>query len=94
MSSTQPSIRPYQMLPLKARVDLRDVSIKGYSTSPKDPASDCLVSCPKHLLSQSKPSAEMQPMYSAAPDNWAKYISDCGRFGPVIPSYFIPSLYF
>ena len=44
-------------------------SITG--TSP----SDCLVSYPGHLSGEgSYPSAEVQSVYSTAPDDWAKYL--------------------
>ena len=39
-------------------------SITGVSPS------DCLVSCPGHLLGRSHPSAEMQLVYSTAPVDW------------------------
>ena len=41
-------IGPCQVLPF--RVNLRVMAIKGYSTFPKAPASDCLMSYPGHLL--------------------------------------------
>ena len=34
-----PQIRPYQVLPLRARVDLGAMAMKGYSEFPKFPAS-------------------------------------------------------
>ena len=33
-----PKIGPYQVLPLRARVDLREMAMKGYSAFPKAPA--------------------------------------------------------
>ena len=51
-----PQIGPYQVLPLRARVDLGATAMKGYSAFPKAPAllgpspSDCLVSYPGHSL--------------------------------------------
>ena len=51
-----PQIGPYQVLPLRARVDLGAMAMKGYSAFPKAPAllepspSDCLVSYPGHSL--------------------------------------------
>ena len=51
-------IGPYQMLPLRARVDM---AAKGYSSFPKAPAllSDCLASYAGHSLEESYSSAEM-----------------------------------
>ena len=53
------------MLPLRDRVDLGAMAMKGYSAFPKAPAlletspSDCLVSYPGHSLGEgSYPSAE------------------------------------
>ena len=36
--------------------------------------SDCLVSYTGHSLGKSYPSAEMQSVYSTAPDNWANFL--------------------
>ena len=47
----------------------QSTSITG--TSP----SDCLVSYPGHSLGRSYPSAEKQSVYSAAPANWAIYLT-------------------
>ena len=55
------------MLPLWAREDLGAMSRKGYSTFPKAPASDCLVSYLGQSLGASYLSAEMQLIYSTAP---------------------------
>ena len=64
------------MLPLRARVDLGAIAIKGYSTFPKYPASgtspsDCFVSYPGQSLGGSYPSAEVLSVYSTAPADWA-----------------------
>ena len=45
--------------------------MKEYSTFPKAPPSDGLVSYTGHLLGGSYPSAEMQLAYSRAPVDWA-----------------------
>ena len=67
------------MLPLRAKVDLGAMAMKGYlfripqtssitGTSP----SDCLVSYPGHSLDgRSYSSAEKQSVYSTAPADWA-----------------------
>ena len=65
------------MLPLWARVDLGAMAMKGYSALPKAPA----ILEPYHQIvychiqdthcGGSYPSAEMQPVYSTAPANWA-----------------------
>ena len=60
------------MLPLRARVDLGAMAMKGYSAFPKAPASDCLVSYSGHSLGESYPCAEKQSVYSTAPADWAK----------------------
>ena len=60
-------IGSYQVLPLRARVDLRAMAMKEYFTIPKD----CLVSYPGHLWVEIYPSAETQSVYSAAPADWA-----------------------
>ena len=57
----------YQVLPLRTRVDLRAIAIKGTPHFP----SDCLVSYPGHLLGKSYPPAEMQSVYSTALADWA-----------------------
>ena len=69
-----PSIGPYQVLPLRARVDLGAMAIEGYSAFPKagTSPSDCLVSYPGHPLGGSYPFAEKQSVYSTAP---AGYLS-------------------
>ena len=72
-------IGPYQMLPLRARVDLAAMLMKGYSAFPKAPAlhepDHQIVSLyPRHLLAGSYPSADMQLVYSRAPPNWARSI--------------------
>ena len=66
------------MLPLRARVDLEAMAIKGYSTFSKAPASlethHQIVHC--HIQGtrwgRSYPSAEVQWVYSTAPADWAK----------------------
>ena len=40
----KPEIGSYQVLPLRARVDLGAMAMKGFSAFPKATASDCLVS--------------------------------------------------
>ena len=61
------------MLPLRARVDLGAIAMKGYSAFPKAQTSpsDCFVSYLGHSLGGSYPSAEKQSVYSTAPANWA-----------------------
>ena len=68
------------MLPLRARVDLGAMAMKGYSAFPKTPAllephhQMVLVSYPGHSLGgDSYPSAEKQSVYSTAPADWAKF---------------------
>ena len=63
------------MLPLRARVDLRAIAMKGFSGSPKAPSllgrqSNYLVSYLGHAKEESYFSAEKLPMYSAAQYNW------------------------
>ena len=62
------------MLPLRVRVDLGAMAVKGYSTFSKAEASlsDSLMSYPRRLLGRSDLSAEMQLVYSTVPENWAK----------------------
>ena len=43
-----PLIGPYHVLPLRVRVDLGAMAMKGYSAFPKAP--DCLVLYPGHSL--------------------------------------------
>ena len=76
-SSINPKIVPYQVLALRARVDLGAIALKRYSAFPNAPAlrSDCLVSYPGHQLGGSYPSAEMQSVFSAAPAELAKVAS-------------------
>ena len=73
-----PLIRPFQVLPLWARLDLGVMAMKEYSAFPKAQA----LLEPHHQIVQyhiedarwqggSYPSAEMQTVYSAAPANWA-----------------------
>ena len=71
-----PLIGPYQVLPFWARVDLREMAMKGYSAFPKAPASlephHQIVLCHiQDTLVGSYPSREMQMVYSTAPANWA-----------------------
>ena len=66
-----PKIRPYQVLSLQTRVDLR--AMKKYSAFPKAPLLD-LVSYSGHSLEGSYPSAETQIMHSATPANWATWV--------------------
>ena len=76
--SNKLSIRPYQVLPLWARANLRAMAMKEYSVFPKAPALQQphpqIVSC--HIWdtpgSGSYPSAEMQLVYSTAPADWTK----------------------
>ena len=69
------------MLPLRARVDLGAMAMKGYSAFPKVPAllepHQQIVYC--HIQDTrwrvgSYPSAEKQSVYSIAPADWAIYI--------------------
>ena len=65
------------MLPLRARVDLGAMAMKGYSAFPKAPA----LLQPHHLMFSvisrhslgggSYPSAEVQSVYSTAAADWA-----------------------
>ena len=73
-----PYIGPYQVLPLRGRVDLGAMAMKGYSAFPKDPAllelHHWIVLC--HIQDtrwgmESYPSAEKQSVYSTAPPDWA-----------------------
>ena len=63
------------MLPLRAKVDLGVLAIKGYYTFLQSTSitgvspSDCLVSYPGHLLEESYLSAEMQSVYFAVSAN-------------------------
>ena len=56
--------RPYQVIPLRARVDLRAMAMKGYSAFPKAPA----------LLEPRHQTAEEQSMYSTTPAYWAIFL--------------------
>ena len=68
------------MLPRQARVDLREMGMKGYSAFPKAPTllepHRQIVYC--HIQDTcwkgggSYPSAEVQSVYSTVPANWAK----------------------
>ena len=70
------------MLPLRARVDLGAMAMKGYSTFPKAPT----LLEPHHQIFNvisrtlvgggSYPSAEKQSVYSTAPADWANYGRD------------------
>ena len=56
------------MLPLRGKVDLGVMAIRGYYTFSRAPLtgalpSDSLVSCLVHSLEKSYPSAELQSMY-------------------------------
>ena len=72
-------IGPYQVLPLRARLDLVAMAIKGCSAFPKAPAllepqHQIIVSYPGHSLGRgSYPSAEVQSVYSTAPADWANF---------------------
>ena len=64
------------MQPLQARVDQGAMAIKGYlrilqnSNIAGASPSDYSTSYPRHSLGESYPSAEMQLVYSAAPEGW------------------------
>ena len=70
-SSIWPIDRTHQVLPLRAKVDLGAMEMKGDSTFPKVSPSDFLVPYLGHSLRKSYPSAEMQSVYSANPADWA-----------------------
>ena len=60
------------MLPLRARVALGAMSIKGYYAFPIEvSSSDCLVSYSGHSSEEFYPSAEVQLVYSAVLADWA-----------------------
>ena len=62
------------MLPLRVRVDLGAMAMKGYFAFPKAlvaSSSDCLVSYLGHSLGECYPFAETQSVYSAVPTDWA-----------------------
>ena len=64
-----PQIGPYQVLPLRARVNLGLIAMNGYSAFSKAPA----LLKPHHQnvsLGKYYPSAEMESVYSATPANW------------------------
>ena len=68
-----PLIWPYQVLPLRTRVELEAMAMKGYSAFPKAPA---LLKPHHHIWTLvigggSYPSAEVQSVYSTAPADWA-----------------------
>ena len=75
---SNPWIRPYQVLPLQARVDLGAMAMKRCSIFPKAPAllepHHQTVKC--HIKNTcwggGYPSAEVQSLYSTAPADWAK----------------------
>ena len=73
-----PQIRPYQMLPLRVKMDLGAMAMKGYSIFPKCPRllpHYQIVLCHiRTLVEGSYPSAGMQSVYSKAPADWAVYI--------------------
>ena len=70
-------IGPYQVLPCRARVDLRAMAMKRCSVFPKAPASlgphhHCLASYSGHSWGVgSYLSVEVQSVYSTAPADWA-----------------------
>ena len=64
------------MLPLRVRVDLGAMAVKGYTAFPETPellvsSSDFSVSYPGHALGASYPTAEMKSVYSTASADWA-----------------------
>ena len=69
-----PLIRPFQVLPLRARVNLEAMAIKVTPHSPKLKyywnLTIILLSYPGNSLGESYPSAEMQSVYFAAPAEW------------------------
>ena len=66
---------PYQVLPLQAKVDLRAIAIKGYSSIAGLSTSASLVLYPRHTLREiSYPSAKKQSIYSIAPADLANHI--------------------
>ena len=65
-----------QVLPLRARVDLGAMAIKGYSAFPKvprllEPHHQTVYSHKQDTRWGSDPSAEKQSVYSTAPVDWA-----------------------
>ena len=70
------------MLPFQPRMDLGVTAMKRYSSFPKSitgtSSSDCLVSYIRTLIGGSYPDAEVQSVYSKAPDDWARKCT--GRF--------------
>ena len=69
------------MLPLRARVDLGEMTMKGYSALPKatallEPHHQIVVSYPGYSWG-SYPSAEMQSVYSMASADWAMFSLIC-----------------
>ena len=87
-----PYIGPYQVLPLRARVDLEAMAMKGYSAFPKAPALlepyHQIIYCHIRTLvvgGVSYPSAEKQSVYSTAPADWARlffsFLAEDGKEG-------------
>ena len=68
---------PYQVLPLRARVDIGAMAMKEYSAYSSNSIfteasqSDYLVSYLGYSIGESYSFAEMQSVYSTAPIDWA-----------------------
>ena len=81
----------YQVLPLRVRVDLGEMAIKGYSAFSKAPA----LLEPHHQIvwchnqdtrwGGSYPSTEKQSVYSTAPADWAIILFISLEFGGMSP---------
>ena len=67
---------PYQLLPLRDRVNLGARAMKEYSAFPETSSPDCLMSYPRHPLGVSYPSTEMQSEYSTVPVDCARGLFD------------------
>ena len=67
-----PYIGPYQVLRLRAKLDLGTIALKGYSVFPEALASpsNCLESYQDTRWGVYYSSAEMQSVYSATPVDW------------------------
>ena len=72
-----PKVGPYQLLPLRTRLDLGMMAINEYPVFPKalvllKPHHQIFGVIPSTLVGESYPSLEMQSVYSAAPADGAR----------------------
>ena len=78
-----PQIEPYQVLPLRAKVNQGAIAMKGYSVFSKAPWNLTIRLFSvifKTLVRRSYPSAQKRSVYSTAPANWARHFTVIERF--------------